>query len=84
METILRALLAKFDHIIVSTEESKELSEVKLNELQASPKTHELRLKLRYSEKVSKQAFQTKFSKKMKEDSLKNNKSIEKWKNMWN
>lgn len=57
VEKVLRALPAKFDHIIVAIEESKDLSDMKLEELQASIKAHELRLKQINLKKVFEQAL---------------------------
>ncbi|XP_050875195.1 uncharacterized protein LOC127078813 [Lathyrus oleraceus] len=57
VENALRAILVKFDHIVVAIEESKDLLEMKLEELQASLEAHEMRLKQRDSENVSEQKF---------------------------
>lgn len=67
VENALRAISVKFDHIVVAIEESKDLLEMKLEELQASLEAHEMRLKQRDSEKVSEQALQANFFKKIKE-----------------
>ena len=63
---MLRSLTADFDYIVVTIEEAKTLSEMKLEELQASLEAHEMRLKQRNSEreKVAEQALQSRFSKK--------------------
>lgn len=42
VEKILRDLLVKFDHIMVEIEESKDSSEMKLEELQESLEAHEM------------------------------------------
>lgn len=84
MEKVLRALPIKFNHIVMVIDESKDLSEIKLEELQTSFKAHELRLKQRISEKVDEQALHIKFFNKIKEDSLKNKKDKEKQKKKWN
>lgn len=55
MEKVLRDLPVKFDHIVMANEESKDLSKMKLEELQASLETREMRLKQRDSEKASDQ-----------------------------
>lgn len=60
VEKILRALHAKFNHIVVAIEESKYLFEMQFEELQAFLEVCELRLKHRNSEKVTEQALQTK------------------------
>lgn len=44
IKKVLRALIVKFDHIIVAIEVSKNLSEMKLEELQASLEAYEIRL----------------------------------------
>ncbi|CAJ2632337.1 unnamed protein product [Trifolium pratense] len=44
IEKVLRTLTPKFDHIVVAKEESKNLEELKFEELQASLEAHELRL----------------------------------------
>ena len=66
IEKVLRSLTADFDYIVVTIEEAKTLSEMKLEELQASLEAHEMRLKQRNSEreKVVEQALQSRFSKK--------------------
>lgn len=45
VEKILRDHSAKYDHIIVAIEESKYLSKMKLEKLQSSLESHELRIK---------------------------------------
>lgn len=45
IEKVLRALIAKFDYIMVVIEESKNLSEMKLEELKFSLEVHDMRLK---------------------------------------
>ncbi|XP_019455105.1 PREDICTED: uncharacterized protein LOC109356199 [Lupinus angustifolius] len=47
IEKVLRTLTTKFDHIIVAIEESKDLDNYKLEELQSSLEAHEQRLKER-------------------------------------
>ncbi|XP_050895721.1 uncharacterized protein LOC127102394 [Lathyrus oleraceus] len=84
VEKVLRDLPLKFDHIVVAIEKSKDLSEMKLEELQAYLEAHEIRLKQRDSEKVFEQALQAKFFKKMKENSSNNKKVKQKWKKKLN
>ncbi|GAU44851.1 hypothetical protein TSUD_112250 [Trifolium subterraneum] len=79
VEKVLRALTANFDYIVVAIEESKVLSDLKLEELQVSLEAHEMRLKQRTSEKKVDQALQAKFTKKGKEEGSKWNKGKEKW-----
>lgn len=52
IEKVLGALTMKFDYIVLSLEESKNLSGMKLEELQASIEAHEMRLKQRRSERT--------------------------------
>lgn len=67
-EIVLRALTSKFDHIVVAIKKSKNLSEIKLEDLQASFEAHEMRLKQRNSQKVTKQDLQENLFKKKKYD----------------
>ncbi|XP_019432432.1 PREDICTED: uncharacterized protein LOC109339448 [Lupinus angustifolius] len=64
VEKVLRTLTCKYDHIVVAIEESKNLEELKIEELQASLESHELRLKERNPEKTGDQALQARFTKK--------------------
>ncbi|XP_019435960.1 PREDICTED: uncharacterized protein LOC109342429 [Lupinus angustifolius] len=64
MEKVLRTLTCKYDHIVVAIEESKNLEELNIEELQASLESHELRLKERNPERISDQALQARFTKK--------------------
>ena len=63
---MLRSLITIFDYIVVTIEEAKNLSEMKLEELQASLEAHEMRLQQRNSEreKENEQALQSRFIKK--------------------
>lgn len=58
IEKVLCTLPAKFDHIVVAIEESKNLEEMSLDELQGSLESHELRLIERGEEQKNEQAFQ--------------------------
>lgn len=64
VEKVLRSLTLNFDHIVVAIDESKNIDEMKLEELQASLEAHELRIKQRSSEKETEQALQDQASKK--------------------
>ncbi|PNY05002.1 putative copia-type polyprotein [Trifolium pratense] len=72
IEKVLRTLTPKFDHIVVAKEESKNLEELKFEELQASLEAHELRLTERsknngkQSEDSNDQALQAQYNKKGK------------------
>ena len=75
---MLRSLTADFDYIVVTIEEAKTLSEMKLEELQTSLEAHEMRLKQRNSEreKVIKQTLQSRFSKKAGKEKSKQRKNL--------
>lgn len=49
IKKVLRSLTVNFEYIVVLIEESKNLAEMKLEELQASLESHEMRLKQRIS-----------------------------------
>lgn len=53
VEKVLRAQTPKFYHTIMAIEESKDLIEMKLEELQASLETHELSIKQRNHDHAS-------------------------------
>lgn len=44
VEKVMRTLTPRFDHIVVAIEESKDMAEIKVEELQASLEAHEIRL----------------------------------------
>nr|KYP68042.1 Retrovirus-related Pol polyprotein from transposon TNT 1-94 [Cajanus cajan] len=58
IEKVLRTLPAKFDHIVVAIEESKNLEELSLEELQGSLESHEQRMIERGEERKAEQALQ--------------------------
>ncbi|KHN34314.1 Putative inactive poly [ADP-ribose] polymerase SRO5 [Glycine soja] len=58
VEKVLRTMPPKFDHIVVAIEESKNLEELSLEELQGSLESHEQRMNERINEKKSEQALQ--------------------------
>ncbi|XP_058746614.1 uncharacterized protein LOC131619543 [Vicia villosa] len=78
IERVLRYLTAHFDYIVVSMEESKNLVEMKLEELQALLKAHEMRLKQGNLErdKVTEQALQAIFIKKYGKEKAKQRKNL--------
>ncbi|XP_019465338.1 PREDICTED: uncharacterized protein LOC109363527 [Lupinus angustifolius] len=68
VEKVLRTLTCKYDHIVVAIEESKNLEELKIEELQASLQAHELRIKGRSSSRGSDQALMSRHNKKNSEN----------------
>ncbi|KAK2403406.1 putative mitochondrial protein [Trifolium repens] len=76
VEKVMRTLSARFDHITVAIMESKDLSTMKLEELQCSLEAHEKRLNERTKDRASDQALQAhaiKKGKKSKEQHKKDN-----------
>ncbi|XP_019451809.1 PREDICTED: uncharacterized protein LOC109353904 [Lupinus angustifolius] len=64
IEKVLRTLTPNFDHIVVAIEESKNLAELKIEELQGSLEAHEQRLIERSTEKSTSQALQAQITRK--------------------
>ncbi|XP_019430927.1 PREDICTED: uncharacterized protein LOC109338201 [Lupinus angustifolius] len=58
VETILRIVTPRFDHVVVAIEESENVERMKVEELQGSLEAHEQRLNERGAEKHSHQALQ--------------------------
>ncbi|XP_019425145.1 PREDICTED: uncharacterized protein LOC109334028 [Lupinus angustifolius] len=64
VEKILRTLAAKFDHVVVAIEESKDMELLTIDELQGSLEAHEQRFLERISERQTQQALSAQFKKK--------------------
>ncbi|XP_050877157.1 uncharacterized protein LOC127080909 [Lathyrus oleraceus] len=79
IEKALRSTAMNFDYIIMSIEESKNLTNIKLEELKASLEAHEMRMKQRNSEreKVSEHALQARFIKKSEKKKAKEGKNLD-------
>ncbi|KAK2383862.1 hypothetical protein QL285_071274 [Trifolium repens] len=64
IEKVLRSLTPQFDYIVVAIEHSKDLSTMRVEELQSSLEAHELRMTERTSEREVEQALKASFVKK--------------------
>ncbi|GAU35142.1 hypothetical protein TSUD_394680 [Trifolium subterraneum] len=63
VEKVLRTLTHKFDHIVVTIEQTKDLSEIKMEDLQSTLEVHELKHGERNHGKEDEQALFVKFKK---------------------
>ncbi|CAJ2636336.1 unnamed protein product, partial [Trifolium pratense] len=63
VEKVLRTLTSKFDHIVVTIEETKDLSEVKIEDLQSTLEAHEMKHGERDHGKDDEQVLLAKFKK---------------------
>jgi hypothetical protein len=61
MEKTLRTLPSEFDHLVITIEETKDLNEVKIEELQGALEAHELNITGRKGEKDEEQALLARF-----------------------
>jgi hypothetical protein len=61
MEKILRTLPSQFDHLVITYEETKDLNEVKIEELQGALEAHEMKITGRKVEKDEEQALLARF-----------------------
>ncbi|KAK2356374.1 hypothetical protein QL285_093712 [Trifolium repens] len=64
IEKVLRSFTPQFDYIVVAIEHSKDLSTMKVEELQSSLEAHELRMTERTPEREAEQALKASFVKK--------------------
>ena len=76
IEKVLRSLTPQFDYIVVSIEHSKDLSTMRIEELQSSLETQELRLIERTSEREVEQALKVSFGNKSQKKSWSEGKNI--------
>ncbi|XP_050875121.1 uncharacterized protein LOC127078732 [Lathyrus oleraceus] len=78
IEKVLRSLTVNFDYIVVFIEESNNLAEMKVEELQASLEANEMRLKQRNPERerVAEQTLQARFTKKSRKENMKQRKNL--------
>ncbi|CAJ2640476.1 unnamed protein product [Trifolium pratense] len=63
VEKVLRTLTSKFEHIVVTIEETKDLSEIKIEDLQSTLEAHEMKHGGRNHGKEDEQALFVKFKK---------------------
>lgn len=61
MEKILRTLPFQFDHLVITIEETKDLNEVKIEELQGALEAYEMKITGRKEEKDEEQALLARF-----------------------
>ena len=61
MEKILRTFPSQFDHSVITMKETKDLNEVKIEELQGALETHEKKITGRKEEKDEEQALVARF-----------------------
>jgi len=61
MEKILRTLPSQSDHLVITIEETKDLNEVKIEEIQGELEAHEMKITCRKEEKYEEQAHLARF-----------------------
>ncbi|GAU40816.1 hypothetical protein TSUD_398000 [Trifolium subterraneum] len=76
VEKVLRTLTHKFDHIVVTIEQTKDLSEIKMEDLQSTLKAHELKHGERNHGKEDEQALFVKFKRYQDEKKKWQNKKV--------
>ncbi|XP_019430826.1 PREDICTED: uncharacterized protein LOC109338135 [Lupinus angustifolius] len=81
VEKVLRTLTPRFDHIVATIKESKDLEVFKIDELQSSLEAYEQGIKERNHENDSEQALQAKFSEKSSSQGNLQKKLKGRWKN---
>jgi len=57
MEKIMRTLPSQFDHLVITIEETKDLNEMKIEELQGALESHDMKITCRKEEKDEEQAL---------------------------
>ncbi|XP_006591787.1 uncharacterized protein [Glycine max] len=81
IDKVLKNLTPRFDHIVVAIEQSQDLEEMKIEELQGILEAQEMRLNERNSQRSAEQAMQAQTTKGNNYDGGKNKKGKGRWKN---